>query len=199
MADNLTRITLIQRLQDDNDEVSWQEFEQVYKSYIYRVTRRMSMSQADSDDVYQEVFVKIWKNISGFDHRGKTGQLRGWISNITRNTVLNIIKKRKRESHKLENANHAKVEAVRTTIDVPEVDEMMEREWEDYISTLAWEKIEPDLTDQLKTIFLMSLEGVSRQEIADKLDLPPNTVSVYKKRVIARLQKKCQQLDEYFS
>lgn len=199
MADNLTRITLIQRLQDDNDEVSWQEFEELYKSYIYRVTRRMSMSQADSDDVYQEVFVKIWKNISGFDHRGKTGQLRGWISNITRNTVLNIIKKRKRESHKLENANHAKVEAVRTTIDVPEVDEMMEREWEDYISTLAWEKIEPDLTDQLKTIFLMSLEGVSRQEIADKLDLPPNTVSVYKKRVIARLQKKCQQLDEYFS
>ncbi len=199
MADNLTRITLIQRLQDDNDEVSWQEFEELYKSYIYRVTRRMSMSQADSDDVYQEVFVKIWKNISGFDHRGKTGQLRGWISNITRNTVLNIIKKRKRESHKLENANHAKVEAVRTTIDVPEVDEIMEREWEDYISTLAWEKIEPDLTDQLKTIFLMSLEGVSRQEIADKLDLPPNTVSVYKKRVIARLQKKCQQLDEYFS
>ena len=199
MADNLTRITLIQRLQDDNDEVSWQEFEELYKSYIYRVTRRMSMSQADSDDVYQEVFVKIWKNISGFDHRGKTGQLRGWISNITRNTVLNIIKKRKRESHKLENANHAKVEAVRTTIDVPEVDESMEREWEDYISTLAWEKIEPDLTDQLKTIFLMSLEGVSRQEIADKLDLPPNTVSVYKKRVIARLQKKCQQLDEYFS
>jgi RNA polymerase sigma-70 factor (ECF subfamily) len=179
--------------------VSWQEFEELYKSYIYRVTRRMSLSQADADDVYQEVFVKIWKNISGFDHRGKTGQLRGWISNITRNTVLNIFRKRKREESKLESANHAKVESVKTTIDVPEVDEIMEREWEDYISTLAWEKIEPDLTDQLKTIFLMSLEGVSRQEIADKLGLPPNTVSVYKKRVIARLQKKCQQLDEYFS
>lgn len=199
MSNNQTRLTLIQRLQDNNDEVSWQEFEELYKSYIYRVTRRMSLSQADADDVYQEVFVKIWKNISGFDHRGKTGQLRGWISNITRNTVLNIFRKRKREESKLESANHAKVDSVKTTIDVPEVDEIMEREWEDYISTLAWEKIEPDLTDQLKTIFLMSLEGVSRQEIADKLDLPPNTVSVYKKRVIARLQKKCQQLDEYFS
>jgi RNA polymerase sigma factor (sigma-70 family) len=199
MTDNLTRVSLIQRLQEVNDEVSWEGFTDLYKSYIYRVTRKMNLSQADADDVYQEVFVKIWKNISDFDHGGKRGQLRGWISNITRNTVLNILKKRKRENNKIESANHAQVSIVKSVIDVPEVDKIMEKEWEDYISTLAWEKIEPELTDQLKTIFLLSLEGVSRQEIAQKLDLPPNTVSVYKKRVVERLQKKCKQLDEYFS
>lgn len=199
MSDNLTRITLIQRLKNNNDELSWEEFADLYRSYIYRVSRKMNLSQADADDVYQEVFVKIWKNISSFEHRGQTGQLRAWINNISRNTILNIFKKRKRENSKVESANHAKVAAVRTTIEIPEVDEIMEREWEDYISTLAWKKIEPELSDQLKDIFLMSLEGISRQEIADKLELPANTVSVYKKRVIARLQKKCQELDEYFS
>ena len=199
MAANLTRVSLIQRLQEVNDEVSWEEFAELYKSYIYRVTRKMNLSKADSDDVYQEVFVKIWKNIPEFDHKGQTGQLRRWITNISRNTVLNILKKRKRESNKLESANHAQVAAVRSTIEIPEVDEIMEREWEDYISSLAWEKIEPELSPQLKDVFSMSLDGASRQDIAEKLGLPPNTVSVYKKRVIERLQKKCQQLDEYFS
>jgi len=44
----------------------------------------------------------------------------------------------------------------------------------------------------------MSLDGRPRTEIAEVLDLPPNTVSVYKRRVTATLQKEIKRLEKTF-
>ncbi len=43
-----TRISLMERVRDNRDEVAWQEFYDVYKSLIYRYARQRHLSDADA-------------------------------------------------------------------------------------------------------------------------------------------------------
>ena len=41
---NQTRLTLIQRAQNPDDELAWNEFVEVYKNYIYVIIRQMGIN-----------------------------------------------------------------------------------------------------------------------------------------------------------
>ena len=44
----------------------------------------------------------------------------------------------------------------------------------------------------------MSMDGKNRQDMADALNIPLNTVSVYKRRVTSILQKEIKRLENEF-
>ncbi len=63
-----------------------------YQSRLYDKIWRMVQNHSDTDDVLQNVFVKIYKNISRFE--AKSG-LYTWAYRIAHNEALNLIRKRK--------------------------------------------------------------------------------------------------------
>lgn len=63
-----------------------------YSSRIYMLIRRMVIVHEDADDLTQEVFIKIWKNIDKF--RGDA-QLSTWIYRIALNKSLDFLKSKK--------------------------------------------------------------------------------------------------------
>lgn len=64
-----------------------------YQEQIYWVVRRMVISHEVANDVTQEVFVKVWKNISKFKGDAK---LFTWIYRIATNEALTELRKQKR-------------------------------------------------------------------------------------------------------
>ena len=64
-----------------------------YKVKVYWHIRRMVIDHEDTDDVLQEVFIKIWKNIHKF--RGDS-DLYTWIYRIASNEALGFLRKKKR-------------------------------------------------------------------------------------------------------
>lgn len=64
-----------------------------YQEQIYWVVRRMVISHEVANDVTQEVFVKVWKNISKFKGEAK---LFTWIYRIATNEALTELRKQKR-------------------------------------------------------------------------------------------------------
>ena len=46
----VTRYTLLQRAQDQDDSVAWQEFIDFYKNYIYVIIRSMGINHHDCED-----------------------------------------------------------------------------------------------------------------------------------------------------
>jgi len=197
--ERLTRLTLIEKLKDNKSDANWDEFANIYRPYIYVLANKMSINHEDCEDIIQAVFVKVWSNLEKFKHGGRNGQFRRWLTMITRNTVLNLIKRHKRESTKRSLAEQEVPGGYLKCIELPEVEKLAEREWAIHISNLAWNAIESDLSDTLKKVFEMSLDGVPRAEIAERLKLPVNTISVYKRRVTARLNKEMHRLDTKFS
>lgn len=59
-----------------------------YKEQIYWQARRNLVVHEDADDVTQNVFIKIWKNIDKF--RGDA-KLASWIYRITANEIINFV------------------------------------------------------------------------------------------------------------
>ncbi|MEY3678416.1 MAG: hypothetical protein RI924_557 [Bacteroidota bacterium] len=69
---------------------------QKYQQKIYWLCRRMVIDHDDADDLVQEVFIKVWKNLDGFR---RDAQLYSWIYRIASNECLQFLEKKKKRNH----------------------------------------------------------------------------------------------------
>lgn len=198
MKEDFTRLTLIQKLQEDCDNSTWEEFIALYKGFVFVIARKMNMSEADCHDISQQVFLKVWKKVQGFEHGGKNGQFRKWLAMITKNTALNFIDKKKRESTKSEAFQLEKQASDLERISQPDIDKLAQTEWNVYLANLAWNNIKDDVSQAMQNLFELNLQQKSREEIAEILEVPVNTVSVYKRRVMEKFTREVQRLKRNF-
>lgn len=68
-----------------------------YSQMIYWQVRRMLLSHEDTDDVVQEVFIKIFENIESFNNESK---LSTWIYRIAYNQSINFLKSKASRQNK---------------------------------------------------------------------------------------------------
>ncbi len=64
-----------------------------YKERVYWLVRKMVVDHDDSNDLVQEIFVKVWNNLDKFR---ADSQLFTWIYRIATNECLNFLKRKKR-------------------------------------------------------------------------------------------------------
>lgn len=198
MKKKLTRQTLIEKLQESCNEDSWEEFINLYKGYVFVIIKSMNFSDDDCHDIMQMTFLKVWKNVQGFQHGGRNGQFRQWLGRISKNTALNHIKKQKSEAQKTNKMQLEQQESHLANITEPEVGAMAEKEWGFYIANVAWNNVKDSVNETLQAVLELSMDGKSRTEIASELDIPLNSVSVYKRRVTNVLQKEIRRLENEF-
>ncbi|MEP5611539.1 MAG: RNA polymerase sigma factor [Cyclobacteriaceae bacterium] len=65
-----------------------------YQERVYWHVRKMVIDHDDADDLVQEIFVKVWKNLDAFRQDAK---LYTWIYRIATNECLTFLKKKKRK------------------------------------------------------------------------------------------------------
>lgn len=63
-----------------------------YLKSIYNFTYRLTKDPSAADDLTQEVFLKVWKNLKRFDQSKK---FKVWLFSIARNTTYDYFKKKK--------------------------------------------------------------------------------------------------------
>lgn len=67
-----------------------------YQQKIYWHIRRMVIDHEDADDIAQDVFVKVWKNLQGFR---ADAQLYTWIYRIATNECITFLNKKKAKNN----------------------------------------------------------------------------------------------------
>ncbi len=63
-----------------------------YQQKIYWHIRRILINHDDADDVAQDVFIKVWKNLSGFRN---DAQLYTWLYRIATNESITFLNRKK--------------------------------------------------------------------------------------------------------
>ena len=75
------------------ESLKFEDLVSEYKERLYWHIRRMVISHDDADDVLQNTFIKIYKNLHNFNGES---QIYTWLYRIATNESLTFIKKRKR-------------------------------------------------------------------------------------------------------
>jgi RNA polymerase sigma factor (sigma-70 family) len=67
-----------------------------YQQKVYWQVRRIIINHDDADDVIQEVFIKVWKNLASFR---QDSQLYTWLFRIATNESLTFLKKKQSKNN----------------------------------------------------------------------------------------------------
>ncbi|WP_439879838.1 RNA polymerase sigma factor [Pontibacter sp. MBLB2868] len=79
--------------QPESRNLAFNQLVRKYQQKVYWHIRKMVIDHNDTDDLTQEVFVKVWKNLDNFR---KDAQLYTWIYRIATNECLTFLANKKK-------------------------------------------------------------------------------------------------------
>jgi len=158
-------IVLVQRLAK-NDVQAFNELYNLYSRRIFGFAYGFLRSKEEAEGIVQEVFVKIWETRNNL----RSDLSFSWfLFTIARNLILN-----KLQHHQYEMRYQKDFLAETSGDDNNTEEQVFYRDMSDHINNLIME-----LPPKRKEIFLLSrFEGLSYQEISEKLNISVKTVEV---------------------
>lgn len=159
-----------------HDEAAYRYLYDNYSKALFTIIYQVVNEQGEAEDILQQVFLKIWKNISQYD-AGK-GRLFTWLLNIARNLAIDFT--RSKQFNKLGK-----------TVSLTENVYTDERTVSSKARDTGLKKILDTLPEeQRKLLELSYFSGYSHQEIATMLALPLGTVKTRLRTIILELRKR---------
>jgi len=87
---------LIDQLKDETTkQVAFRSIVTLYKERLYWHIRKIVLDHEDADDILQNTFIKVWRNIDSF--RAESG-LYTWLYRIATNESLTFLNQKKKKS-----------------------------------------------------------------------------------------------------
>jgi RNA polymerase sigma-70 factor (ECF subfamily) len=164
------------------DHEAFTEIVDRYKDRVYWLVRRMVGSPND-EDITQEVFLRVYQAIGGFQGRSS---FRTWLYRIARNLCLTELKKRgsRGEHLSIEDEGEEKVNRLMPTSAGGMIEEIERRDISENVRALM-----ARLPENYRTVLtLFYLQQVRYEEIAEIMDIPMGTVKTYIHRARLRLR-----------
>jgi RNA polymerase sigma-70 factor (ECF subfamily) len=175
------------------DEKSLETLIKCYLKPIYSFVYRYIGNSQEAEDITQEVFIKIWRNLRksalsmprGFDPQ--KGSFKTWIFSIAKNACIDTLKKKKTiPFSKFEDGEGRNVFLEKFVDTVPLPNELFEQVDIARILTLAIEKLLPKYR---MVLFLRYNDHFNFREIAEVLEESINTIKTRHRRGIAILRE----------
>jgi len=153
-----------------------------YEKLVIHMVSRLIQNKEDIEDICQDVFIKVYKNLAGFKFQSK---LSTWIAQIAYGTAINHLKKT--SGKKSRTLAIADFENSHTTNDNPEY--LLSKK---NTSEFIHKEIEK-LPVQYRTVLgLYHMNEFSYQEIEDITGMPAGTVKSYLFRARKLLKEKLE-------
>lgn len=141
-----------------------------YSGNILNMAYRYTGNYSVSEELTQEVFLKVYQNLSSFRFSG--GTFRNWMMRVGRNLIIDHYRAHKKEKHV---AGSEELEALdfqeRSGMPTPDEALRANRDAERIYRSLG------TLSIELKeAVVLRDIEGYSYREMAEMLEIPEGTV-----------------------
>lgn len=161
-----------------SDRAAFSKLYDASAAKLYGVIVRIVRDRPRSDDLLQEVYLKIWQR-SGTFNPDRASPIT-WMATIARNAAIDEVRKRAREVQSVD-------ADVSTFPDATTPADMVIEQRE------AWQRLEGCLEtleqDHRNVVKQAYLEGLSREEISTQMKMPVGTVKTWLHRSLKRLKE----------
>jgi len=167
------------------DQRAWSELSGRYLPMVYHWALCSKLRSEDAADIAQEVFLKVARGIHTLERTGDSGSFRGWLRVITRNAIIDWLRK-----HGAEARGAGGTTAQQLMLNVKSADT-----WTELTATqLQWMEKVDDVRNEFEThtwqaFWLLTVEGMTGAEVAKQLSMNRGAVYQAKSRVLMRLRQ----------
>jgi len=179
-----TEATLIKKYISENDHVALNALVDRHVDAIYNFTYSLVGNASDADDVTQETFVKIWKNLKKFNPEKS---FKTWAFSIARNTAIDYLRKRRSIAFSALDSPDKDLYFADT---IHDEEPLAEEIFEAKETKARIEKLMTDLPPHYRSVIsLRYTEDMTFEEIAAVFDTSVNTIKSRYRRGLAILKK----------
>ncbi len=196
-----TRKSLIARLDNWEDQKTWDEFYQTYWRLIYAVATRAGLRPEEAFDCVQETILSIAKQSKKKLYDPEQGSFKTWLMNMTRWRINDQFRKRKKDTAmNTGDWGDERKTAVIDRIEDPNGD-VLERlwdvEWKKGIADAALARVKAQVSPKQYQIFdYYVVRQWDASKVQEKLNVSMAQVYLAKHRVGAVLKKELAKLED---
>lgn len=196
-----TRKSLIARLENWEDQRTWDEFYQTYWRLIYAVAIKAGLRQDEAFDCVQETILSIAKQSKKNLYDPKQGSFKTWLMNMTRWRINDQFRKRKKDTAMLGGEwDSDRKTAVIDRIEDPDGDilsRLWNVEWKKNIADAALARVKAQVSPKQYQIFdCYVVKQWEAKQVQKKLNVSMAQVYLAKHRVGAVLKKELAKLEQ---
>lgn len=189
-----TRVSLLIRLRDAQDELAWSEFVEIYGPLIYRYGSRLGLQDADAADLVQEVLREVGRSIGRFDYDPQVGKFRNWLLTIARRQLSRL---RRRQNRQPVGTGDSRKMAALKELPANEETALWDEEYRWQLFRWAADQVRSQFRDSTwQAFWLTAVEVQGPQQAADALGVSVGSVYVSRNRVLKRIRQKVSEIDE---
>lgn len=164
-----------------NDPQSWSDFVETYRPLILQTVIQRGVPQNDVQDVVQDVFTRLVRELPRFSYDRDRGRFRSWLRRVTTNAVFDWHRKRQ----KVNGLGH-EVQSL------AEICECVHQDSQRELMQLAMRRVKAETRSRTWACFEQHLVlGRPADEIARELGLTTNAVYINSSRVLDRVRQSC--------
>jgi|YelNatPaOPRAMG01_1025707.scaffolds.fasta_scaffold03174_6 RNA polymerase sigma-70 factor (ECF subfamily) len=152
------------------DETAWEDLVRAYTKRVYSICYRFTGSEAEAQDLTQDVFLRVFKTLKTF--RAGEGSFTVWLTRLARNLLIDHYRRTKLERATDSIEDQLPVLEERSAVSA-RTDGMLAGREAGELLRLALQKLSPELRE---TVILRDLEELEYREIAQILNVPEGTV-----------------------
>ena len=196
-----TRKSLIARLDNWEDQKTWDEFYQTYWRLIYAVAIKAGLRPEEAFDCVQETILSIAKQSKKKLYDPEQGSFKTWLMNMTRWRINDQFRKRKKDTAMMGGEwDDERKTAVIDRIEDPNGDvlsRLWDVEWKKNVADAALARVKAQVSPKQYQIFdFYVIRQWDPQKVQDKLNVSMAQVYLAKHRVGAVLKKELAKLED---
>ncbi len=151
-------------------EAAWEELVRVHTRFVYSICYRFTGSESEAQDLTQEVFLRVFKNLKSF--RAGEGRFVVWLGRLTRNLLIDHYRRTRMD--RVTDSLEAQVEALeKSPAAMGRTEGILAGREAGELLQSALQKLSPELREM---VILRDLEELEYKEIAQVLHVPEGTV-----------------------
>lgn len=185
-----TRSSVVNAVADTGNEAAWQRLFDLYAGFIYSIARSKGLIDSDADDVVQNVFADLARNLPSFQYNREKGRFRNYLSGLVHWRIMDKLRAGKRDA----DLKASFFEDAKSAALAPD-DDFEEREWQAAALEEALRRIKPSVRPDHYAAFVASaIEGQDSGLVAKLHGLSTGNLYQIRKRLTAKLRETIEQV-----